>query len=149
MLLEYRKTKGYKYLVAAAYRCAVPELTGITIHNRWFSVESGEMTVQPGYAWDGASGPTIDTPATMKASLVHDVGYQCVRAGLLPAEYRGTFDSILFRMMRPAPSAAIGKLARVWAETRALYYFVAVRAAGWGAVKPQDVEPQDQIYTVA
>ena len=34
------------------------------------------LVIQTGYAWDGPSGPTLDTPDTMRASLVHDALYQ-------------------------------------------------------------------------
>ena len=42
-----------------------------------------EVVVKEGYAWDGASGPTFDTRASMEAALVHDVLYQCMRLGYL------------------------------------------------------------------
>ena len=41
----------------------------------------GTLLVRPGYAWDGASGPTWDSPCTMRGSLVHDVFYQLLREG--------------------------------------------------------------------
>ena len=145
MALSYRKLKGYKYLVAEVYRCAVPELVGVTVDTSWFTIQGGELVVQPGYAWNGASGPAIDTPITMQASLVHDVGYQCVRAGFLTVAFRGTFDAILWRLMRPKAGAS--KLTAAWGETRALYYFAAVRAFGWSAAKHKDVEPQHKIFT--
>ncbi len=37
------------------------------------------ITVCTNYAWDGASGPSIDTPNTMCASLIHDALYQAIR----------------------------------------------------------------------
>jgi hypothetical protein len=33
---------------------------------------SGILYVRPGYAWDGASGPTWDSKSSMRPSLVHD-----------------------------------------------------------------------------
>lgn len=43
----------------------------------------GRVTVAPGYVWDGASGPTIDTPDSVCAALGHDVMYELMRGGLL------------------------------------------------------------------
>ena len=47
-----------------------------------------EVVVKEGYAWDGASGPTFDTGASMEAALVHDVLYQCMRLGYLSTDQR-------------------------------------------------------------
>ena len=33
---------------------------------------TGFLIIKKGYAWDGPSGPTIDTPNFMRGSLVHD-----------------------------------------------------------------------------
>jgi hypothetical protein len=154
--LHYRKLAGYKYLVAVQYRAAVPELLGVEVDHPWFQIFGGELAVEPGYAWDGASGTTLDTPGTLEASLVHDVGYQCIRAALLPAERRADVDAILYRMLRRAQQAwannqptAFGRAAAtLWIETRALYYFAAVRAFGGRAAKFLAIEPQDQIHIV-
>ena len=40
------------------------------------------LLIKDGYAWDGASGPTIDTKNTQTASLVHDGLWQLIAAGL-------------------------------------------------------------------
>lgn len=45
---------------------------------------AGRVTVKPGYVWDGASGPTIDTSDTVCAALGHDVMYELMGCGLLP-----------------------------------------------------------------
>ena len=155
-MLAYRKLKGYKYQVAELFHAAVPELLGVTLDEKWFAIRGGELMVYSGYAWDGASGPTIDTEATMEAALVHDVLYQCIRANRLPKESRAIADAILYRLLRQGQqkwaeghSTALGRtLASVWVETRAMYYFAAVRAFGALAVKPKDLEAQDIIYTL-
>lgn len=46
----------------------------------------GALTLKEGYAWDGPSGPTLDTPTAMRASLFHDGGYNLARDGHLPGE---------------------------------------------------------------
>ena len=70
----------YKYVTAAV---EVYE-TGIeTVKLHSFShgelSPNGMLTIKKGYAWDGPSGPTIDTPSVMRGSLVHDCLYQLLR----------------------------------------------------------------------
>ena len=64
----------------------------------------GLLTIQRGYAWDGASGPTLDTPSTMLASLVHDALYQLLREGKLQQRWRLSADRLLKRIMLKAYS---------------------------------------------
>lgn len=45
--------------------------------------KAGLLTVFKGYAWDGVSGPVIDTDKNMHAGLCHDALYQLMRMGLL------------------------------------------------------------------
>ena len=90
---------GYKYQLAEA--C----VTHVSIHpthhvSSDFIVLStdGVLIVDKGYAWDGPSGPTIDTKNFMRGSLVHDALYQLMREGLLPEEWRDMADRELQRI---------------------------------------------------
>lgn len=78
MKIEYYRG-DYKYLL----KSVVTYETGITSHEcvlRLCSLDTtGLLRIQPGYAWDGPSGPTIDTPSFMRGSLIHDVLYQLLR----------------------------------------------------------------------
>jgi hypothetical protein len=56
---------------------------------------NGELSIWTGYAWDGPSGPGIDTRNFMRGSLVHDALYQLIRKGLLPEKYRENADRII------------------------------------------------------
>ena len=59
----------------------------------------GLLELRNGYAWDGPSGPTIDTKTFMRGSLVHDALYQLMRAGVLDAEqWRKPADKELKRL---------------------------------------------------
>ena len=61
----------------------------------------GILELDAGYAWDGPSGPTIDSPTFMRGSLVHDALYQLMRAGELDAgEWRKQADKELKRICR-------------------------------------------------
>ena len=53
-----------------------------------FCISESKVIVRRGYAWDGASGPTIDTKDSMKATLIHDVLYQVMREGGLKLDAR-------------------------------------------------------------
>jgi len=46
----------------------------------------GMLWISQGYRWDGASGPTIDTANSMRASCVHDVLFQMMRECGLPQD---------------------------------------------------------------
>ena len=98
--LKYRD--GYKYVTHEAWWVNVPAMAGhafriATLDARLLAKQdaTGTLVVYSGYAWDGASGPTIDTPSTMRGSLVHDVLYQAMRLGQLPQECRPVADRIL------------------------------------------------------
>lgn len=56
---------------------------------------NGELLVRKGYAWDGPSGPTIDTKSFMRGSLFHDVGYQLMREAKVPIDRLKLFDQLL------------------------------------------------------
>jgi hypothetical protein len=51
--------------------------------------------ISKGYAWDGPSGPTIDTGNFMRGSLIHDALYQLMRTGNLPTSFRERADLLL------------------------------------------------------
>jgi hypothetical protein len=46
----------------------------------------GKLTILSGYAYDGASGPTIDDDVFKYCSLPHDALYQLMRMGLLDSD---------------------------------------------------------------
>ena len=62
--------------------------------------ESGFLRVQTGYSWDGPSGPTFDTPDSMRASCVHDNHYQAIRLELLPMSARRVADRMFVRLLK-------------------------------------------------
>lgn len=59
----------------------------------------GNLLIKRGYAWDGPSGPTKDTPDFMRGSLVHDALYQLMRQRRLSkARWREAADLELKRI---------------------------------------------------
>ncbi len=93
-MIQYRN--GYKYQTAADYTLQTALRPAIDISNRFIKLTTdGLLTIREDYAWDGASGPTADSPDSMRASLVHDALYQLMRDGSLDeATYKPKADAI-------------------------------------------------------
>lgn len=86
---------GYKYQLTRQYSVRIP-LAGYEFEAEYFALyRDGTLIIREGYAWDGPSGPTIDTKSFMRGSLVHDVLYQAMRMELLPRSCRQQVDRIL------------------------------------------------------
>lgn len=78
MPIRYRS--GYKYQLASQYRVSVNIRPRNDIVEEFVELDrQGRMLIKAGYAWDGPSGPTRDTPDFMRGSLVHDALYQLMR----------------------------------------------------------------------
>jgi hypothetical protein len=98
-------TSGYKYQLSIDYGHDLPNNYPKVPHEietqfLWLS-EDGRLIVKSGYAWDGPSGPTIDTKNFMRGSLVHDALYQLIREGHLDKNvWRILADQELYRMVR-------------------------------------------------
>jgi hypothetical protein len=92
--VKYRK--GYKYQVYED-EVFITGIKGFEIHSDFIDLmPDGHLTCKKGYAWDGASGPTWDTPSSMRGSLIHDAGYQLMREGHLPLDYKVVFDGLFY-----------------------------------------------------
>ena len=80
--------EGYKYQLTCDAWFRV-DIYGYSIETKYITLyDDGWIWIKAGYAWDGASGPTIDTKNSMRGSLLHDAIYQLLRTGLLPSKYR-------------------------------------------------------------
>jgi len=89
-------TKGYKYQLKYTYRTNIAVYPEERIETDFTILDTnGDLTVFKGYAWDGPSGPTIDTPNFMRSSLEHDVVYQFLRLKLLDPSWREDADKQL------------------------------------------------------
>lgn len=98
---------GYKYQLDADYWLQVDILIGPEFERGNYYVNLRPITkggcmlrVRAGYAWDGPSGPTIDTKTFMRGSLVHDALYQLIREGYLDPSYRKYADNLLKEICR-------------------------------------------------
>lgn len=119
-MISYRD--GYKYQLAADYSVLLP--FGLDVDEPFYSMSAdGLLTVRAGYAWDGPSGPAIDTKNFMRGSLVHDVLYQMIREGHFPFSRREEADAVLRAICREDGMSAI----------RAWWVYRGVRAGGSSA----------------
>jgi len=94
--------KGYKYQLKEAYVVTVPIRPATDLDTDYIALTTqGALTIKQGYAWDGPSGPTVDTLSFMRGSLVHDALYQLMRNRLLNrGQHRETADRVLQSICR-------------------------------------------------
>lgn len=141
--ITYRKLRGYKYETTNAY--SIPT----DIHPPQTIIEpkppkdafitlspEGLLTIAKGYAWDGPSGPTIDTRTFMRGSLVHDALYQLLRQKELPRADLMCADQLLQSICLEDGMCSF----RAWYVYRGLRWF------GGAAATPRDTE-EIKIFT--
>ncbi len=101
---------GYKYQLIGDYEVQLDFKPDRDLDDLEFIkfFASGRLLVKDGYAWDGPSGPTIDTPDFMRGSLVHDALYQLMREGKLDHQvHRDKADRTLQRICREDGMSAL------------------------------------------
>ena len=113
---------GFKYQLAE--RCEFDVSQGLYFPDRivtdYLLLHEGNLIIKKGYAWDGPSGPTIDTKNFMRGSLVHDALYQLMRMGLLSSKLdRKAADNELRRLCREDGMSSI----RAWWVYRSVRRF--------------------------
>lgn len=135
--MKYRKLGKYKYETVEDVQIATRLRPVETIATAYgMLTPNGTAVIYKGYAWDGASGPTIDTKSSMVASLVHDFLYQLIREGYLQKSDRKPADLTLYDLLIEHG---------MW-KWRAKMWYQGVRKGAWWAATPTD-KPQDKIYT--
>ncbi len=93
--IEYKA--GYKYQLSETTQFKThlfPNLPAVSEYMTLF--RDGVLVIREGYAWDGPSGPTIDTKSFMRGSLAHDALYQLMRENKLTVhDARKKADQVL------------------------------------------------------
>lgn len=104
--------EGYKYQLSNEYTIVTTIKPEENINTDYINLSNdGKITIKKGYAWDGPSGPTIDTLNFMRSSLVHDAFYQLMRQGLLDKnKFRKPADKLLQKMSKADGMSAL----RAW-----------------------------------
>ena len=120
----------YKYQLANSYKINISIRPNIYIKTKFVNLDiNGNLLVMQGYAWDGPSGPVIDTDKNMRASLVHDALYQLMRNEELSSRtHRKTADK-LFKDICKKDGVS---------NFRASVYYKALRKFGKTAASPQN-----------
>ncbi|MBM9577465.1 hypothetical protein JWG45_09905 [Leptospira sp. 201903070] len=132
----YKNLKNYKYQLMKSYEYQTPihssSFLQIGVPEVKIFVElskEGLLKIESGYAWDGPSGPTIDTKTFMRGSLIHDALYQLMREKKLDRSlYREVADKILKEVC----------LKDGMNSFRANYVYQSVRRFGESSAKPKD-----------
>lgn len=147
-MIEYRSV-GWKYVLVGpvTVKLTKPIARGLIITTRYGSSDRGDINpflrvyrldktdkpditmlrIREGYAWDGASGPSVDTDGTMRAALVHDALYQAMRLGALVQNRRGAVDRLFRRHLKEDGVNFV----RRW------YWYRAVRWFGGSSAQPE------------
>ncbi len=131
MTRGYIRYRGdYKYQLASEYRIKINILPAEDIFTDFIDLkEDGELRVKNSYAWDGPSGPVIDTKENLRASLVHDALYQLMRLEELSSRtYRKTADKIFRNICKKDGVSSIS----------ANVYYKALRRFGKPATSPEN-----------
>lgn len=133
--VEYRRMPAYKYQTVKPLVFMTDICPSENIQHPYFLLQmDGILTVNTGYAWDGASGPAIDTKAFIRGSLAHDVFYQMHQLRLpLPLDWKDRADNLLVRLTYEDGMSKI----RCWWVRKSVGIF--------GRGLPRDLNPFDEI----
>lgn len=100
--IKYRS--GYKYQLVDSYHHQLEKIrpgSSGAINTEFISLaENGLLIIKSGYAYDGPSGPTIDTPDSMRGALVHDALYELMRKDLLSIHWRDEADEEFYQILK-------------------------------------------------
>lgn len=128
--IEYRS--GYKYQLATDYSMRIAIKPAENIDTQFIALDKqGNLTVKSGYAWDGTSGPVIDTDKNLRASLVHDALYQLMRKRKISSsEHKDKADKLFKKICRE--DGVSSPVAQV--------YYKALKALGKPATDPKNAK---------
>jgi hypothetical protein len=131
MLIKYQN--GYKYQLKEPCFVTIPIRPSKDIDTEYIKLSiSGILKIKEGYAWDGPSGPVIDTLNVMRGSLIHDALYQLMRTKYLDHDtYREDADKILRKIILEDGT---------W-KFRAWYIYQGVRLFGNPFADPKNKKP--------
>ena len=133
--------KKYKYKTTRLYHLMLRFKPLANINGRYYQfLTNGYLLICKDYVWDGASGPTLDTKNTMRASCVHDVLYQMIREQKLRLEMKDNADKELARIMEEDWKAC-NILTKTWNKVRSSYYYWGVRLFGRWSCVPGSQKP--------
>ena len=126
--MKYRKLNKYKYELMESLEVKFRdieinldnEFEDFLVVSHFIYLDPNRIYINKGYAWDGASGPAIDTKNFMIPSIVHDALYQLIKYELLDISERKKADQILKELC----------LRCGMSKFRATYVYLSVRMFG-------------------
>ena len=125
---------GYKYQLASLYQIQTNLTPATDINSPSGFIQmttAGLLTIARHYAWDGPSGPTIDTANFMRGSLVHDAVYQLIREGSLEEHrHRDKADRLLQQIC----------IADGMSRIRAWWVYQGLKIGGGAAADPDNLK---------
>jgi hypothetical protein len=122
----YRKLSKYKYELVQPCEHDTG-IHGYSIDTRFLRLQTnGKLLIFNKYAWDGPSGPTLDTLDFMRGSLVHDALYQLIRSEKLPYSSKERADELMREIC----------LQDGMSRFRAWYVYQAVKLFGGSSARP-------------
>ena len=135
----YRKLRHYKYQLMDDYISVINLKPKNDIKTPFIELTAGgQLTLKKRYAWDGPSGPTIDSRSFMRGSLVHDALYQLMREKYLDyKEHRKYADEILRELCLEDGMPSV----------RAWWVYQAVRLFAEIAARPRAESSDEIIFT--
>jgi hypothetical protein len=90
--IRYESLAKWKYRLTAEL-VLQSRIRGIAARTEYIQIwDDGTLILRKGYAWNGASGPTIDTENSMAASAGHDALYQLIALHVIPVALRWQAD---------------------------------------------------------
>lgn len=126
-MIHFKRRRKYKYNLHSNVTYATDLKVAAPAKHSFLGIdENGLLTIKIGYAWDGPSGPAIDSKNFMRGSLIHDALYQLIRERILPPSTRKRADEILKEVCIQDGMSAF----------RAWYVYQGVRLGGASAAKP-------------
>ncbi len=112
--IKYRA--GYKYQLAEDYQIVTSIKPPADVVTVFINLDkNGYLEIKSGYAWDGTSGPVVDTTNNLRASLVHDALYQLMRKRKISAkEHKDRADRLFRKICKE--DGVLSPLAQIYYE---------------------------------
>jgi hypothetical protein len=94
--------KGYKNQLTRDFvvQTEIRLLDDVCIDGFIYLTKNGLLTIYNKYAWDGSSGPTLDSKKDKRASCAHDALTQLMREGKLSRTFRPMIDDLYCSLCR-------------------------------------------------
>ena len=136
--IVYRKLPKYKYQLLEDHKEKIDIQPDADIETAFVKLsQDGSIWIRKAYAWDGPSGPTVDTKTFMRGSLIHDALYQLMRLSMLDStKHRKQADIILRKICRKDGMMRF----------RAWYVYRSVRLFGAKSARPRPASPADRLH---